>query len=191
MSTPSGGAINDNNRKKRVAIRQLAHQPPRDCYLFMLDADDICHPNLVDYILSDNNGHGYYLPHGWMADVAARKIMPLGQPAEGYDSGGPFYKACGSSAALRFDTRRGPSGAGPAHERGRHGNIVENAARFGLSLKPVPFDAMIYCFNHGDNVQARRGAMENRVAWIAQNAVDPHTQSDILRRFGLETTPEF
>ena len=188
---PTGGAISDKNRKKRMAIRHMAHQPPRDGYLFMLDADDICHPALVEYILGDNNGHGYYLPHGWMADVAARKLMPLGQPAQGYSSAQPFFKPCGSSAAVRFDTRRGPSGAGPAHERGRHAQLVENVARYGLTLQPVPFDAMIYCFNHGDNTQALRGATESRVARIAENAVDADMQADILTRFGLTDTPEF
>ena len=92
---------------------------------------------------------------------------------------------------VRFDTRRGPSGAGPAHERGRHAQLVENVARYGLTLQPVPFDAMIYCFNHGDNTQALRGATESRVARIAENAVDADMQADILTRFGLTDTPEF
>jgi len=64
----------DKPRKQRFLIRDAAQGPARDGYIHFLDADDILHPRLVAHIVTDNNGHGYSVTHGWVVDFAARRI---------------------------------------------------------------------------------------------------------------------
>lgn len=55
---PGSLLIIDKAAKLRALIRDI-FKTEFDGYLYFLDGDDIVHPELVDFILCDNNGHGY------------------------------------------------------------------------------------------------------------------------------------
>ena len=48
----------DKAPKKDLATQRIAESYDGDGYLFMLDADDILHPELVEHVVTDNNGTG-------------------------------------------------------------------------------------------------------------------------------------
>ena len=175
----------DKPRKQRFLIRDAAQGPARDGYIHFLDADDILHPRLVAHIVTDNNGHGYSVTHGWVVDFAARRIAPAVPPEESGTDTRPLYRLCGSSAALRFDLREGAHHVTPAFERGAHGNTATRVARFGLHLAPVPFGAVLYSVNHGDNLQIHRGLGDTKTGYLDAHALPPEEYAPILARFGL------
>jgi len=175
----------DKPRKQRFLIRDAAAGRPVDGYIFFLDADDILHPGLVAHIAGDNNGHGYTIPRGYVVDLAARRIAPAFPPEETGRDTLPLHRLCGSSAALRFDLRAGRHHAVPAFERGPHGETAERVRRFGLNLAPVPFPAVLYVVNHGDNLQIRRGKGHTKTAYLDDHALPEAALGDILAAFGL------
>lgn len=155
----SHGGGSDKEEKMRHMARTLARRERRDSYVFFLDGDDIPHPRLVEFILNDNNGRGYYLPEGYGLDLRSGDVFHYSdEPAIDYS----FSRTCGSSHAVRFDARRDMSQVLHVALRGPHGKMRENMiSRFGIDMKPVPFPAMVYTINHGtsdqDIIQSGRG----------------------------------
>ena len=124
-------------------------------YAFLLDGDDVPHPDLTGYILSDNNGTGYLLDQGYMLAVGTRRGRVLGHRSlrDGRLENNTFFRNCGSCVAAYFDNRRG--GWGTALLEGvvkvPHGRLPELTRLMGVRLGWVPFPAMCYLILHGEN----------------------------------------
>ena len=180
---PANVRSTDQPAKQRHLIRAASQLDRSDGYIYFLDADDILHPDLVEYIVSDNNGHGYTITRGYMIDFAARKAVPLGHgPNEQY----LFREANGSSAALRFDMRTNRALCGPAFKRGPHSQTHRRAAEYGLDLAQVPFACALYVFNHGDNMQLHRGVSGWKEDLLAAARTTPDEWDTIVRSFRLD-----
>lgn len=180
----------DKPRKQRFLIRDAAQRDRQDGYLFFLDADDILHPRLVEHIVTDNNGHGYSITQGYMVDLSERRAVPLGIGTKPNDAAvKPFYKVCGSSSAIRFDLRQNKGHANMAYRRGSHGRLHESMLEFGIEMKPVPFPAALYVFNHGDNLQKHRGVEGGKLASLQSSTVADDLFAQVMREFALPDDP--
>ncbi|MEM6615064.1 MAG: hypothetical protein AAF619_00900 [Pseudomonadota bacterium] len=141
----------DKLHKLRFMARWLVANKRDDGYAFFLDGDDIVHPELVGYMLDDNNGHGYYLPHGYCFDS---KSGDMYRSTDEIGGGVAFTDICGSCHAVRFDARCKTGATLHVSLRGDHMVATQNLKqRLGLNLSPVPFPAMIYVINHGSSDQ--------------------------------------
>lgn len=176
---------NDKTEKIRALIRHTAKRDHRDGYIFFLDADDIPHPNLVDYIVKDNNGHGYFLPQGYLVDLTERKAVGFGiYPNENV----PFHTLNGSTNALRFDTRKHRGHVFPALLRGPHMFTHERVRPFGYDIQPVPFPAMLYVFNHGDNLEVHRGRGRFQTNALETATIEGREFNSLLSEFGCSAS---
>lgn len=180
----------DKAPKKELATQWIAETYVGDGYLFMLDADDILHPRLVDHVIKDNNGTGYLIDNGYMYDVAHGAIAPL-RPGPLGSLGGkrPFYLECGSCAALYFDFRRDKASLEILAQGGRHKYLKSYMRDLGFPLSPVPFPAALYAINHGENLRKARGKLGSKLQYLDRHKLDPARSSEILQIFALPHTP--
>tara|TARA_R110001583_G_scaffold52359_5_gene162724 strand:+ start:39985 stop:40866 length:882 start_codon:yes stop_codon:yes gene_type:complete len=177
----------DKVQKLRFMARYLAKTEKRDGYAFFLDGDDIPHPDLTRFILEDDNGHGYYLPKGYCFDAGERCLL---RPLEEEGDTHTFAWLCGSSHAVRFDTRFDRSQTVHVSLRGDHMQARQNLkSRVGLVLKPVPFPAMIYIVNHGSSDQDILAESDGRKrAHAGLKEVKESEIDDVLGSFGTSVS---
>lgn len=179
------GRMTDKYRKVRHILRALARMPPRDGYLFFLDADDLLHPGLVSYMMTHGAPGGYLIDKGYLLDASSGALGYLGEPDAEHPSAVPFHQQCASCSAIRADGLSGRNWRTPFRYKGRHAAQAENLRRFGLHLEPVPFPAAIYVVNHGENMRKRRGKMDVNLAYLAANRLTPDEAARIAETFGL------
>ena len=183
-NVPCLPAKSDKTPKLRALTRHLGRVTRADGYLYYLDGDDILNPRLVEYILSDNNGHGYYVHTGYLVDLEKRRVICYGG-IPNVDH--PFFMINGSVTALRFDTRAGPTPVYPALMRGLHTESHLRLQKFGFNLTPIPFPAVLYVFNHGDNLETHRNKDTSKVAALEQIGANDELFRQVEAEFGLIT----
>lgn len=182
----------DKGDKRVALLRHIAATAGADGYYMQFDADDILHPRFAEHVLGDDNGRGYLIDRGWMADVAAGLFARLAPKAAGGASSIPFNRYCGSSSAIRVDFRPGARGSRALLAKLRaHGRIPAQMAAHGLPLEPVPFPAAIYMVNHGENMVERRGNLGGKLDYMARHLVPEAEVAAIRRDFGLDRLPGF
>ena len=144
------GTVTDKYWKIPFLLDHLSRDPPRDGYLFFLDADDILHPGLVAHMMTAAEPGGYLIEAGYMLDVATGEMAGLGLPDARNPAPSPFHRHCGSCSAIRADRARWYAWSLPVLRRGQHQWQAEHLRSFGLTLAPVPFPAAIYVVNDGE-----------------------------------------
>lgn len=187
----TGGSKYYDKGDKRIAmINHIAREVRGDGYYVQFDADDIAHPDLVAHIRRDNNGRGYLIRSGYMADLSANRFAPLAPPTESAATTA-FDDVCGSSAAIRFDFRSEPRGWSRLLGRmSSHRRVTEWMDLVGLPLDAVPFPAAIYLVNHGENMRKRRGQNASKVAYLdVFEITDPEERDAVRAAFGIEALP--
>jgi hypothetical protein len=170
----------DKEYKQRTMIRHLAQRDRSDGYIFFLDGDDIPHPDLVQHIVTDNNGQGYHVQTGYMVDLGREEMALFGADR---NADYPFYRLCGSSNCLRLDLRKNDAQKMFALHRGPHAEIPERAKRWGLETQPIPFPAMLYIFNHGQNDQKIAGHDVRKTGLMLDTRVSPEQYRQVLEEF--------
>ncbi|MEI4486585.1 hypothetical protein V8J36_10315 [Frigidibacter sp. MR17.14] len=177
--------ISDHRHKIKMMTDYAAQTFREFVYLSHLDADDLLHPDLPGFIARDGNGCGYIVEKGFMADARSGDLAPMGEPGDK-----PFWKDCGSCAYLAVDFAK--ERLAPLHLRliGKgHKTYVERAAALGRPLDPVPFPAMIYVVNHGENIQDRKG--NSKLMYLDRRRMtDPALIKAALDAFGLRLLAE-
>ena len=171
---------------KRLALidAAMAAFAGRDGYYAQWDADDLLHPDAVGHVTAGDNGRGYLINRGYMADLAANVFAPIGPDAA--EGGRPFWQACGSCAFVRYDFR-----AQPGHWRrllrrmSSHTRIPDWMALSGMPLEELGFPAAIYAFNHGENMRRRRGKDAGRLAALEARALPPEEVARVRAAFAL------
>lgn len=176
----------DKGSKLARLRAEVAGRPDAAGYFFILDADDLVHPGLVAHFLTDDNRNGYLIDRGYMLDSAGFEIAVL-QPADrDYPAATEFYRNCGSSSALWFDTGSGADMASLFAARMNHRKVAEHLRPYGVRVARVPFHAAIYVMNHGENMRARRGLMAGKMKHFDLNPVrDPARRAEIAETFGF------
>ncbi|MEL6206596.1 MAG: glycosyltransferase family 2 protein [Pseudomonadota bacterium] len=172
---------------KRVALigHTLRRLAGRDGYYAQWDADDLLHPGAVAHVLGDNNGRGYLVETGIMADLSAGRFAWLAPPTPERETR-VFWRVCGSCSFVRFDFRTQPRHWKKLLSRlSSHLRISAWMERFGLPLDPFPFPAAIYTFSHGENMSSRRGRTERRNAYIDAFPLSESEREAVAEAFNL------
>ncbi|MFQ6553580.1 glycosyltransferase family 2 protein [Aestuariibius insulae] len=178
--------FNDRPEKATQLARHVLDTETGDGYLFPLDADDLPHPKLTEHMRTDNNGHGYLIDKGYMYDVADSRLAVLQPSNRQFPKAKRFYNHCGSSAAYRYDRRTGADFTGLLLEREVHKKVLQHARRYGFHLKLVPFHAMVYVVNHGENLRKKRGSLDRKMTHFDKSALPPDMARQVRETFHLE-----
>ncbi|MEI4469844.1 hypothetical protein [Frigidibacter sp. MR17.24] len=177
--------ISDHRHKVKMMTDYAARTFREFVYVSHLDADDLLHPDLPGFIARDGNGRGYIVEKGFMADARSGDLAPMGEPGDK-----PFWKDCGSCAYLAVDFAAERLATLQLRLIGKgHKTYVERAAALGRPLDPVPFPAMVYVVNHGENIQDRKG--NSKLMYLDRRRIgDPAKIAAALEAFGLRVLPE-
>lgn len=181
------------DKRVRLLDTVLRELSGRDGYYARWDADDILHPEVVRHVCEDNNGRGYLIETGIMADVDAGRMGWLA-PSDEDGTTKAFWRMCGSSSFVRFDFRRQPRHWKQLMGRlSSHKRLVEWMAVHGMPLEPIPFPAGLYTYNHGENASAiKNNATDaasdpsNRMGYLERNALDAAEAESQVAAFGLD-----
>ncbi|KAA9009283.1 glycosyltransferase family 2 protein [Histidinibacterium aquaticum] len=179
----------DNHAKKERIFAHLAETHGGDGYLFQLDADDLLHPGLVEHIVTDDNGAGYWIEEGYMLDLRTGALAYMGPKSLRHPFAHTFIRECGSSSALRFDFRDGEETLTPIRDRGKHAEVPERMARYGYRMTPVPFPAALYLVGHGENMRQRRGKLGAKESYLRRNRLRAARAREVRNEFGLTELP--
>ena len=177
---------------KRLALldHAMAELAGRDGYYAQFDADDLLHPETVARIVADDNGRGYLIERGYMADLAARTVAPLvpappGADPEADETTRAFWQLCGSCVFARFDFRTQPEHWRRLLRRLKsHKRMAEVMAQHGLPLAPLPLAAGLYTLNHGENMSRRRNRESWRMGYLERHALPGAEAEAVLAAFG-------
>ena len=172
----------DKGLKRRAIVRHLLRSRRDEGYLFQFDADDIAHPDLVRHIVEDHNAAGYFLPEGYLWNIATGEVAPLAE-RKGLKA---LNRICGSSNAVHFDLRRNRASGAVLNEMKAHAAIPARMEYFGLHMQPVPFPAALYVIGHGENMIGRRGKLGGKLDYIARHALPASEAQTVLRVFGVD-----
>jgi len=173
------------DKRVRLINAALRQHAGRDGYFARWDGDDLLHPETVAHICADNNGRGYLVERGIMADLDAGLYGRLSPGPEG--AGKPFWRMCGSSSFVRFDFRSQPRHWRKLLRRhSSHKGLVEWMRLSGLPLEPLPFDAAIYSYNNGENMSARKGDTATRNRYLTACPLTAVECADLSAAYGLD-----
>jgi hypothetical protein len=145
--------IQDKARKRRFIGAWLRRTLVDDeTYVMFLDADDLVHTDLVEYVLAHAQG-SYVVDRGYILDLASGLLW---HRQEG------FHHTCGSSFICRFARDEFPSSwedaASPFGQFGtppdQRGHEEYDAVATGLGRPPaqIPFPAVVYTVNHTESL---------------------------------------
>jgi hypothetical protein len=147
------GVTHDKARKRRYIGAWLRRTLVDDeTYVMFLDADDLVHTDLVEYVLAHAQG-SYVVDRGYILDLASGLLW---HRQEG------FHQTCGSSFICRFARDEFPSSwedaASPFGQFGtppdQHGHEEYDAVATELGRPPaqIPFPAVVYTVNHSESL---------------------------------------
>ena len=171
--------------KVKYVLDLIAIKQEMDCYLFVLDADDLMSPELVRYMLRTADPFGYVIKNGYMFDAQSGDLGHLRPKRFSLNGSGAFFKFCGSCCAIRYQGKSDSLGMVPFYFRGTHDFQLNNLAAFGMKLKLIPFGAAVYVINHGESIRARRGKVDAQVRNVRRNLVDQKESVSVRRQFCL------
>ncbi len=184
--------LGDKRRKKEKLARILSEMGGG--YYFGLDCDDLVSRDLVAYARKEADGNGYLIDTGYVLDAKAGILAPIpGAPGGWLDR--PLNRECGSCAILNLSCSELPGGELFRRNEGLflqmklHAQYGAEAAAIGRPLKPIPFPALVYVLNTGNNVSYSVGrglepALQARIHRdIARNAVP--ISRELAEQFGL------
>ncbi|MEM0936080.1 MAG: glycosyltransferase family 2 protein [Pseudomonadota bacterium] len=173
------------DKRLRIIDRAMADLAGRDGYYAQFDADDLLHPGVVAHIAGDNNGRGYIIEAGYVADLGAPRIAPLFGERPGEAPQPAFWHLCGSCVFARFDFRTQPRLWRRLLRRLKsHKRMAEVMAQHGLPLAALPFPAGIYLLNHGENMSRRRQRERGRLGYLDRHALPSEVTANVLAEFG-------
>lgn len=159
---------NDKWRKLAALADHLPRLGVASGYAMTFDADDIAHPDLVSEMRSRQAPGGYLVQTGYIYDQGADTLALAGPPGPAMPLRKPFWKLCGSCAALRFDLANDPAETDLIREMSQHEHrMFPYLARLaGRALTPLAEPKVLYLLNHGENFGARRGRISFKTRFV-------------------------
>lgn len=175
---------NDKWRKLATLCDHLITLDPIPGYVMSFDADDLLHRDTVQEMLS-RHAPGYLVRSGYVMDHATGAIALADAPSLRAPLRKPFWKLCGSCAALHFDPDLPEVAAFlRAMTQHEHRMFPYLAALSGQRLTPLSEPRVLYVLNHGENFGARRGRVGFKTRFVERFRInDPVTLKSIAEGF--------
>lgn len=181
----------DDKRRKKEKLAAILSEMGGG-YFFGLDCDDLVCRDLVAYARAEGDLNGYLIETGYVLDEKANNLALIpGTPGTWLSR--PLHQVCGSCAILHLSRSELPGGELFRRNEGlylqmkQHGRYGVDAAAIGRPLHTVPFSALVYVLNTGNNVsytESRDSEQQARIhSDIARNAVS--VSREIASQFGL------
>jgi len=178
---------NDKWRKLRVLAEALSRLADRPGYVMSFDADDLLGQGTVTEMLARQAAGGYLVRSGLVMDAATGDIARADRPGLTTPLRKPFWKLCGSCAALYHDP------ANPASTRfiaemtqHEHRMFPYLATLAGQRLDPLHRPSVLYMLNHGENFGARRGRVGYKTRFVQRYRItDPDRLRTIRQEFPI------
>lgn len=176
---------NDKWRKLAALCDYLPRMNLPTGYVMSFDADDLLRQGTVREMLSRQAPGGYLVQSGFVMDHAAHAFALADKPSLGRPLRKPFWKLCGSCAAISHDPSQPQSATFlremTAHE---HRMFPHLAALAGRTLTPLNRPSVLYILNHGENFGARRGRVGFKTRFVQRFRItDNETLSAIAQDF--------
>lgn len=180
---------NDKWRKLRQLSEALPDLTSSPGYVMPFDADDLLRQGTVAEMLERQEPGGYLVQSGYVMDVGADEIGLADTRSWSAPMRKPFWKLCGSCAAVYHDPSEPASTAFIAEmTQHEHRMFPYLATLAGQPLAPLSRPSVLYMLNHGENFGARRGRVGYKTRFVQRYKVtDEATLAEIRRDFGLET----
>lgn len=184
---------NDKWRKLAMLYHQLDRLNTGPCYVMSFDADDLMRQGMVKEMLRRQAPGGYLVQAGLVMDAQTGEIALADAPTLKEPGRKPFWKLCGSCAALAHDPDL-PESANFLGEMTQHEHrmfpYLANLA--GRTLAPMSFASVLYVLNHGENFGARRGRVSFKTKFVERFRIDDREElARIAEGFPLpEEAPE-
>lgn len=178
---------NDKWRKLRALCEALPDLVTRPGYVMSFDADDLLRQGTVTEMLTRQKRGGYLVQSGYVMDVATGDIGLADTRSLSAPMRKPFWKLCGSCAAV-YHTPSEPSSTAFMAEMTQHEHRMFPylAALAGQTLSPLLRPSVLYMLNHGENFGARRGRVGYKTRFVQRYRIDDPDMLDTLKgEFGL------
>ena len=177
---------------KWAKLRHLAETVDLDDgYVMPFDADDLLAPEAVAHMVQHRAPGGYLVSNGYVLDMAAKRCALAAPPSPAQPLRKPFWKLCGSCAALRVTPQTAKEDRAFLAEATQHEHRMFPylAKLAGRPLAPLPSGSALYVLNHGENFGARRGRISFKTRFTKRFAVRDAGELDRIRnRFSLAPT---
>ena len=178
---------NDKWLKLRVLAEGLPSIADQPGYVMSFDADDILRQGTVDEMLARQQAGGYLVQSGLVMDASTGDIALSDTRSLRKPMRKPFWKLCGSCAALYHDPSEPASTRFLADMTQHEHRMFPYLAHLaGLPLAPLSRPSVLYMLNHGENFGARRGRVGYKTRFVQTYKITNETTlSEIQRDFGL------
>lgn len=164
---------NDKWRKLAALCDHLAAMQTGPAYVMSFDADDLLREGCVAGML-ERQAPGYLAETGYVMDHASRDVALAGPRSLRHPLRKPFWKLCGSCAALLHDPALPQSAAFLRAMTGHEHRMFPYLARLaGRPLAALRQPSVLYVLNHGENFGARRGRVGFKTRFVQRYPADP------------------
>ena len=137
----------DKTKNRRLIGSYIGSIEKEPFYVMFLDADDLVHKNLVDFVLSDNNHRGYIISEGYVLDIFERELRRKNE----------FNMICGSCYIGYFYPEEMPESTDDTEcyfsEHRGHRNNVEIATKYQRKPDSIPFPSVVYIKGHEESLE--------------------------------------
>ena len=179
---------NDKWRKLRVLAEALPDHVHAPGYVMSFDADDLLRQGIVHEMLTRQEPGGYLVQSGFVMDASTGDIALSDRRSLKKPIRKPFWKLCGSCAALYHDPDVPQSTAFLAEMTQHEHRMFPYLARLaGQRLVPLSRPAVLYVLNHGENFGARRGRVGYKTRFVQRYRIENESQlAAIARDFNID-----
>jgi hypothetical protein len=176
---------NDKWRKLAMLYGILPRLETGPCYVMSFDADDLLRQGTVREMLRRQAPGGYLMQSGYVMDDSTGVIALADAPSLRQPLRKPFWKLCGSCAAIAHDPDLPQSAAFlEAMSQHEHRMFPYLAALAGRELAPLSRPSALYVLNHGENFGARRGRVAYKTRFVERFRIDdPDELAEVAEGF--------
>lgn len=158
---PSNTELMQSNSDKRDKLRHIAstYRDGGERYFMFLDADDLVHQSLCEYVLSDDNRRGYWITKGFSLDAGDGRL---------YRIESEFEKYCASCFIGYFRSEELPTNHADLEGRfsgvlsTKHRNWHQKARQLGRPVDPVDFHSVVYLVGHDSSLRGMKTKFAKR-----------------------------
>ena len=179
---------NDKWRKLHTLVQSLMRESG-PAYAMPFDADDLLDRRAVSEMLT-RAAPGYVIENGYVLDAATSALARTARQSWRAPLQKPFWKLCGSCAAVLVDPARAESVEFLAEMvRHEHRMFPYLCRLAGQPLAPMRQGTALYILNHGENFGVRRGRVSFKTRFVERFALSHGDRDAALAGFPARALP--